>query len=339
MKKFKQFADYMNEQINESVRSSLLSKLLASNDQDTKGYIKDLYKKDGIALSELTEEEVFELPNVWSLADLNAYMKRGEFYHYSKSNRTIQGIKNRLIAVDIYNNKIISGFLYDPKKNEITIDYTVEKIKNFKQFFDFYSDEIGKTIKFYLILLKEGQQVDAIDKKELEKRLTHVYQRESDSLKKQIEKQIADLDKYVTTLLDSMFKSTFKLNYSLSESSFEVKVNNMFACSFDVYFETNSRNYEGITSTTPIENIKLFISKGTAGNLDVFKEPERFESYRLFTVFGEAILKESREIIKLKESVIKRKQIYKDFSEFTFELNGKKYKRSFNGFVEVEDNE
>ena len=336
MKKFKHFADYLNEQINESVRSSLLSKLLASNDQDTKGYIKDLYKKDGIALSELTDEEVFDVPNVWSLADLNAYMKRGEYYS-KRSRSNTAGIKNRLIAVDIYNNKIIGGFLYDPKNNGITMDYTVEKIKNFKQFFDFYSDEIGKTIKFYLILLKEGQKVESIDKKELEKRLEHVYQRESDSLKKQNEKQIADLDKSVNAILDSLFKSKFKLNYRLQDNNFEVKVNNMFACSFDVYFETNIRDYDGIQSTTPIENIKVLINKGGAGNLDVFKEPERFESYRLYSVFGEAILKDSREIIQLKESVIKRKQIYKDFSEFTFELNGKKYKKAYRGFEELGD--
>ena len=167
---FEKFEDYYariteSQRIDEAFRSPLLTTIAASSDKETKDFIKSMVKKDGIALSEVPEEDVYEF-FARDAKDVKDVLKKGKSAISYKSDgaRT-----RRVIGFSKKENKILVSGIYE--NGDLTLDYCIDpKVKNWNKFFTVFSDifdkgfrdEVQKDFQFVAISVYDTSKVASI---------------------------------------------------------------------------------------------------------------------------------------------------------------------------------
>lgn len=350
---FEKFEDYYtriteSQRIDEAFRSPLLTTIAASSDKATKDFIKSMVKKDGIALSEVPEEDVYEF-FAWDAKDVKDVLKKGK---KSISYQNDYARTRRVIGFSKKENKILVSGIYE--NGDLTLDYCIDpKVKNWNKFFTVFSDifakssrdEIQKDFQFVAISVYDKSKVASIKKSTSDKELEHVWKRESAALKSKL---IAEDTKLKSDFLDIIKKitgtkadlSTSRVNpYAAhSEHRVQLQVTDKFGHDIDIYFKDRNQKWSrDIQPNTSVEDVVIEIGGGAMSAQDPKKEPDYFERYRIMGALGNAIIADTKEVQDLIAIQIKLAQNARMFGEFTFEMNGKKYRRSgVGGFEELE---
>lgn len=346
---FEKFEDYYarineSQRIDEAFRSPLLATIAASSDKATKDFIKSMVKKDGIALSEVPEEDVYEF-FAWEYAkDVKDVLKKGK---KSIAHQNDYAGTRRVIGFSKKENKILVSGIYE--NGDLTFDYCIDpKVKSWNKFFTVFSDifdkgsrsEVQKDFQFVAISVYDKSKVASIKKSTSDKELEHVWKRESAALKSKL---IAEDTKLKSDFLDIIKKITgTKADLSTSRvhlRSVQLQVTGKFGHDIDIYFKDNSQKWgRDIQPNTSVEDVVIEIGGGSMGAQDPKKEPDYFERYRIMGVLGNAIIANTKEVQDLIAIQIKLAQNERMFDEFTFEMNGKKYRklRGSGGFEELE---
>ena len=155
-------------------------------------------------------------------------------------------------------------------------------------------------------------------------------------------KLIAEDTKLKSDFLDIIKKITgTKADLSTSRvnrCSVQLQVTGKFGHDIDIYFKDSNQKWgSDIEPNTRVEDVVIEIGGGTMGAQDPKKEPDYFERYRIMGILGNAIIANTKEVQDLIAIQIKLAQNERMFNEFTFEMNGKKYRRTGNGgFEELE---
>ena len=344
MKIFEGFAEYI-EKVDESFKSPVLKKLMASADKFTRETIKDIYSKDGVAISELTEDDVLEF-NAWSPSDVRGVLKKGREAKVLQTwrKRYEPTKRRRIFAVDKQENIILATGYYDENKNEIEFDFssTGENIKNLKSFFDDYVDKkyFGKdrqNLSFILVRMPSDLEVRNIETAKSEKELQHLFKRESKDFFQNLSKEKEKIKSDIISVIEKISGVKNLSKSRIAESSGEVDLGE-FGHGFR-YTLTGKERWGEINSDTPISDINIEFNMGTLGSFKPKENKLLVDTYKTLVSMSEAAMNDTSDFKKFIESHLELNKLDRKAKEFTFEVDGRKYKKTYSGFQDITDEE
>lgn len=331
------FNSFKNKLINESVKATELRKLMSSTDFETKKIIKNLYKEDNIALSELTDNEV-QVVTVWHQTELRQILRKGAEALRRHGRRPFP-MDRRIFHLDQQENKILLSVKYDQENDSFSIDYTTDpKAKNLKQYFENNVEDIPYKDNIWVVIdLPSRFDVRNIKAADVQKELDHIWKREVASLRKEITE---DDTKIKNQIIEKIKEITDSKNLDLTGSyinkdSAEIRLKE-FGHNLNYYLRTTSNRYQ-VDPEEGVKSINLELNMGSMGSINPKELPNYVKVHGMYYDLGMAVINNDKEISELIQLHFDLINNSRKFDRFTFEVDGKLFKKTSTGYEEIQE--